>query len=187
MTLHGLETFVVFWQFKIKQIKSHSCPCREAEPPFLPSIVLLLPCLSFHWEVKIQPPKLKKKGFGKNSYLWASPNLSAPLLQVSRPAKYKRFPWPVSEKPEKGAICGPPATSSKAASLGLNFVVGGGSGWLFFLYWGESFCFLLFCLSQPPLGWVSAILILFIAKLYSSLDRKWRIPHSLLKGSQKLN
>lgn len=141
MTLHGLETFVVFWQFKIKQIKSHSCPCREAEPPFLPSVVLLLPCLSFHWEVKIQPPKLKKKGFRKNSYLWASPNLSAPLLQVSRPAKYKRFPWPVSEKPEKGAICGPPATSSKAASLGLNFVVVGGGGWLFFFVLGRKLLF----------------------------------------------
>lgn len=175
MTLHGLETFVVLWQFKIKEMKSHSCPCREAEPPFLPSIVLLLPWLSFHWEVKNQQPKLKRKGPGKNGCLEVSLNLPAPLLQASRPAKHKRFPWPVSEKPEKSVICGLPATSSKAASLGLNFFVVSG-GWLFFLYWGESFCFLLFCagvcLSQPPLGWASAILILFIAKLYSSLDRK---------------
>lgn len=97
-----------------------------------------------------------------------------------------RFHGP-AQKPAKDAFCDLCATSTKAASLGLNS------------FMGFSFAFLvrrkllpLLCgslsPSQPPLGWGSAILIHFTAKFHSSsLDRKWRIPHSLLEVSQKLN
>lgn len=176
LPVHGSETFVVLWHLKVKQTKPYSCPCWEAEPQFLPTVVLLLHHHSFHEEVKIQTPKLKGNGSWESSCLEASLHFPVLLLQVTRAVKHERFPWPCSEQPEK--------------SLFVFF-------WQRVLFWGQVilwvFCF---CSVQKAFAssvqenthqWIFAILILFAAKFHSSLDRKWRIPHSQLKGSQKLN
>lgn len=181
LVLVSLYMGMRLWQLKIKQY----CPCRKADFPFLLSVVLLLPFLS-HREVKSQLLKEKRNRPGKNSCLEAFLHFPASFLWVSIPAQHMTFPWTSSKKSGEGAFCSLPATSTKAASLGLNSFTG------VFLYCSVEKAFACsmqesVSLPQKPSGWVYAILINFVAKFHSSLDRKWRIPHSLLEVSQKLN
>lgn len=167
------------WHLKIKQY----FPYKDL--PFLLSVVLLFPSLSFHQKVTIQPPKKKRNSPGKNSCVEASFHFPASLLQPSRPAKHMMFLQIRCEKTEKDAFCHLSATGTASATLGLNSFIS------LFSYCSVEKAFSFLCRSlysfQPPLGWISAILIHFTAKFHSSWDRKWRIPHLLLEVGQKLN
>lgn len=102
------------WHLKIKQY----FPYKDL--PFLLSVVLLFPSLSFHQKVTIQPPKEKRNSPGKNSCVEASFHFPASLLQPSRPAKHMMFLQIRCEKTEKDAFCHLSATGTASATLGLN-------------------------------------------------------------------